>query len=70
MQTATEATIPAGRLLKPREAAALLNLTSDFLARDRMHGPRIPFLRVGKRAVRYRRVDLEKFIASSLRAAP
>jgi hypothetical protein len=60
---------PAGRLLKVSEAEALLNVAPGFLVKDRARGPRIPFVKVGKRAIRYRRADIESFIANGLRVS-
>lgn len=46
-------TLPTSALLTTREAAALLGMSESFLERDRYKGARIPFIRVGGRAVRY-----------------
>lgn len=54
-------------LLKTFEAAQLLGVSKAFLERDRWAGARIPFIRIGNRAVRYRREDLDKFIESRIR---
>lgn len=54
-------------LLNTREAAALLGVSKAFLERDRWAGARIPFVRIGTRAVRYRREDLERYLDSRLR---
>lgn len=40
-------------LLTTKQAARLLGVSASFLERDRWEGPRIPFVRVGLRAVRY-----------------
>jgi excisionase family DNA binding protein len=40
-------------LLTTKEAARLLGVSASFLERDRWEGARIPFVRVGRRAVRY-----------------
>ncbi len=52
------------RLLTSKEAAALLAVSEAFLERDRWRGERIPYIRVGARAVRYRLDDLDAFIES------
>jgi excisionase family DNA binding protein len=55
------------RLLTTKEAAAYLGLSKAFLERDRWAGARIPFLRVGNRAVRYRQEDLDAYLDSRVR---
>lgn len=54
-------------LLCTKEAARLLGVSKAFLERDRWAGARIPFIRVGARAVRYRREDLDSYIAAQVR---
>ncbi len=54
-------------LLNTTEAAQLLGVSKAFLERDRWAGARIPFVRVGTRAVRYRRTDLDDYIARKMR---
>ena len=49
-------------LLTTQEAATLLGISKAFLERDRWAGVRIPFIKVGSRAVRYRMSDLESFL--------
>lgn len=51
------------KLLTTKEAAQLLCVSEAFLERDRWAGARIPFIRVGARAVRYERSALEMYIA-------
>lgn len=51
-------------LLTTPEAASYLSVSVAFLERDRWAGARIPFVQIGERAVRYRREDLDAFIAS------
>ncbi len=41
-------------LLHTRDAAKFLNVSIAFLERDRWAGARVPFVKVGARAVRYR----------------
>ena len=50
------------QLLSTPQAAKLLNVSIAFLERDRWAGARIPFVKIGSRAVRYRLVDLEAHI--------
>lgn len=52
------------QLLTTQNAALVLCVSVAFLERDRWAGARIPFIKVGDRAVRYRRADLDAFIAS------
>lgn len=54
-------------LLNTQEAAAYLNVSKAFLERDRWAGARIPFIRVGSRAVRYERATLDEYIQSRRR---
>lgn len=54
-------------LLTTRQTAAYLGVSEAFLERDRWAGARIPFIRVGSRAVRYRLSDLETYLASRVR---
>lgn len=49
-------------LLHTKDAAKFLNVSVAFLERDRWAGARIPFVRVGARAVRYRIEDLQTYI--------
>jgi excisionase family DNA binding protein len=53
------------RLLTTKEAARFLGVSAAFLERDRWAGARIPFIRVGSRAVRYEQEALEAFINSN-----
>lgn len=54
-------------LLTTAEAAHVLNVSKAFLERDRWAGARIPFIKVGSRAVRYRLQDLEAYLESRIR---
>ena len=51
------------QLLSTPQAAKFLNVSIAFLERDRWAGARIPFVKVGSRAVRYRLDDLEAYIS-------
>lgn len=55
------------QLLNTTEAAHMLGVSKAFLERDRWAGARIPFIKVGSRAVRYRREDLEQYIDTQVR---
>lgn len=50
-----------------KEAAELLGVSKAFLERDRWAGARVPFIKVGSRAVRYRLSDLESYIEKQIR---
>jgi predicted DNA-binding transcriptional regulator AlpA len=55
------------QLLKTNEAAQLLGVSKAFLERDRWAGARVPFIKVGSRAVRYRVSDLNDYINKQVR---
>lgn len=55
------------KLLTTQEAARLLGVSMAFLERDRWAGARIPFVKIGSRAVRYRGSDLQHFIEARVR---
>ena len=59
-------------LLTTAEAAARIGMSRAFLERDRWEakrnggkGPRIPFVHVSDRAIRYRAEDVEAFIEAN-----
>ena len=54
-------------LLTTKEAAKFLKVSEAFLAHDRWMGVRIPFVKIGAQAVRYRLSDLQKHIEDNLR---
>lgn len=54
------------RLLNTKETAVILSVSEAFLERDRWAGARIPFIKVGARAIRYRLQDIEKYIEDNL----
>lgn len=54
-------------LLTTTEAASYLGVSKAFLERDRWAGARIPFIKVGSRAVRYRLSDLDAFLDRQVR---
>ena len=52
-------------LLRTKEAAAILSRSVSSLEQDRLNGRLgIRFVKVGKRSVRYRSTDLEKYLQS------
>lgn len=55
------------QLLTTKEAARVLGVSEAFLEKDRWAGARIPFIRIGSRAVRYRQGDLDTYIQSNVR---
>ena len=55
------------KLLTTPQAANVLGVSIAFLERDRWAGARVPFIKVGSRAVRYRLQDLERYIESCIR---
>jgi excisionase family DNA binding protein len=54
-------------ILNTKEAAAYLGVSMAFLERDRWAGARIPFIKVGARAVRYRMSDLDAYLERQVR---
>lgn len=50
------------KLLSTKEAAEILGVSIAFLERDRWAGAKVPFIKVGSRAVRYRMSDLASYI--------
>lgn len=54
-------------ILTTQEAAQYLNVSKAFLERDRWAGARIPFIKVGSRAVRYRQSDLDAYLDGQVR---
>lgn len=57
------------QLLSTPQAAKFLNVSIAFLERDRWAGARIPFVKVGSRAVRYRLDDLQSHIDTHRQAS-
>tara|TARA_R110002050_G_scaffold269917_2_gene412734 strand:+ start:281476 stop:281694 length:219 start_codon:yes stop_codon:yes gene_type:complete len=55
------------QLLNSVQAAKYLCVSKAFLERDRWAGARIPFIKIGSRAVRYRVSDLNTFIEQQVR---
>lgn len=55
------------QLFTTDQAASYLGVSKAFLERDRWAGARIPFIKVGTRAVRYRLADLENYIEGRTR---
>ncbi|MEW8036294.1 MAG: helix-turn-helix domain-containing protein [Candidatus Thiodiazotropha sp.] len=54
-------------LLTTQQAASMLGVSKAFLERDRWAGARIPFVKIGARAVRYRADDLNTYINAQIR---
>lgn len=55
------------QLLTTKDAALYLSVSEAFLERDRWAGARIPFIKIGSRAVRYRLSDLDNHIQSNVK---
>ena len=55
------------QLFTTKEAAAYLSVSVSFLERDRWAGATIPYVRVGKRAVRYELETLKAYLRSRIR---
>jgi len=55
------------QILNTKEAAQYISMSKAFLERDRWAGARIPFIKVGSRAVRYRLSDLNTYLDSQVR---
>ncbi len=53
-------------LLTTKQAAQILGVSAAFPERDRWAGARVPFVKIGSRAVRYRHNDLLAYIESCL----
>lgn len=51
-------------LLTTKQAAQILGVSIAFLERDRWAGARVPFVKIGSRADRYRHSDLLAYIES------
>jgi excisionase family DNA binding protein len=52
------------QLLTTHQAAKHLNVSASFLEKDRWRGARIPFVRIATRSIRYRKEDLDNYVAS------
>jgi excisionase family DNA binding protein len=61
--------IVASRLLDEFELASWLSISVRTLRNWRVQGGQIPFIRVGKKAVRYRSSDVEAWLASRVRTS-
>ncbi|MFK5951317.1 MAG: helix-turn-helix domain-containing protein [Methylococcales bacterium] len=57
------------QLLTTAEAATYISMSKAFLERDRWAGARIPFIKMGSRAVRYRKSDLDAYIDKQVRTS-
>lgn len=57
-------------LLTTVDAADFLCVSVAFLERDRWAGARIPYIKVGSRAVRYRLADLEQYVVARRSSTP
>jgi excisionase family DNA binding protein len=57
------------KLLTTKEAARYLGVSEAFLERDRWAGARIPFVKIGSRAVRYQHAELDAYIQQQRRCS-
>lgn len=57
-------------LLNTAQAASFLGVSKSFLERDRIEAALVPFIRIGKRTVRYRIDDLEAYVSRRIQAEP
>ncbi|MGH6627027.1 MAG: helix-turn-helix transcriptional regulator [Burkholderiaceae bacterium] len=57
------------QLLTTKQAAQLLGVSDAFLERDRWAGARIPFIRVGARAVRYDPAVIQEYLKRQQRTS-
>lgn len=51
-----------GRMISTKEAAEYLGVSRQFLERDRWKGAKIPFVRIGAKAVRYNTEVLDRYM--------
>jgi predicted DNA-binding transcriptional regulator AlpA len=65
--TINQGTSMNNKLLTTEQAASYICMSKAFLEKDRWAGARIPFIKVGSRAVRYRLSDLDTFLDSQVR---
>ena len=56
-------------LLTTSEASTYLSMGKAFLEWDHWAGARIPFIKMGSRAVRYRKSDLDEYIDKQMRVS-
>lgn len=56
-------------LLTTKQAAEYLGMSEAFLERDRWAGAKIRFIKVGSRAVRYEKSELDAYIANQRRTS-
>ena len=54
-------------LFTTKQAADYLNVSMSFLEHDRLYGAEIPFVRVGRRSVRYQKSVLDRYLQSRIR---
>jgi predicted DNA-binding transcriptional regulator AlpA len=62
---------PAGAepLLSTKQAAAVLGFHASYLAKARLTGAGPRYLKIGGRSVRYRRSDIDAWLAEKARAS-
>jgi excisionase family DNA binding protein len=55
--------------MKTKEAAAYISASKSFLEKDRVKMAKIPFCKIGKRGVRYRQIDLDRYLEKNLKTS-
>ena len=50
------------RLLTTKQAADMLGISVSMLAKDRMNKGKIPYIRIGKKTIRYDYYELKKYL--------
>lgn len=56
-------------MLNTADAAFYIGVSKAYLERDRWAGAKVPYLKIGLRAVRYRLSDLDDFLDSCARSS-
>jgi predicted DNA-binding transcriptional regulator AlpA len=67
--TASAATTYSEPLLNTAQAAAVLGFHASYLAKARLSGTGPKYLKIGGRSVRYRRADIEAWLANKTRTS-
>ena len=62
--TISPSSMPLDDLLRPKQVAGLLSVSMSLLEKWRRDGGKLPWIRLeGQRSIRYRRIDVLKFIS-------
>lgn len=57
------------RLLTTKEAADMLGISVSMLAKDRMNKGEIPYIKIGKKAIRYDYYELKRYLKRKRRGS-